>query len=135
MVTTVKLNAEYTAVDKVEEWVFSLPPSFFAIVSGAFIGTATNLLTGLIFDEKVPIDGLLRAIFLIFASAACFCCISIILEQIHIEVSGEDKITRRYNLRGEIYKRRKILWLLFIGGLVSIMVGINQLLCTRLLGK
>ncbi|GEM_PF-3162919 len=123
----IKIHYALDKLDKMEEWLFSLPPSFYAIVSGALIGAATNLLTGLVFAPEganVTMRLVKLAIFLIFLSSVCFCVISIILELLHTEVIGEDKATRKYNLHGELHEQRKILWPLFIGGLVSIGIGI-----------
>lgn len=127
----VKLNIDTykLKIDIAEEWLFSLPPSFSAIVSGALIGTATNLLTGLIFAQEVVNTTILLAISFLFLSSACFCIICVILEQSRAEVTGEGEATRKQNLRGEIHKRRTTLWRLFIGGLVSISSGIILIYC------
>ena len=112
-------------VNRIEEWFFSPPPSFYAIVSGALIGIATSLLTGLLFAQEVRNNTILLAIFFIFLSSVCFCFISIIIEQLRAEVTGEGEATRKLNFRGEIHRRREILWTLSIGGLVSIVTGIT----------
>ena len=119
-------------VNRADECLFLLPPpSFYAIVSGAFIGTATNLLIGLLFTQEVAIDTTLvkLAILSIFLSSACSGYISLVLEQLRSEVIGDSKITKREKLREEITARRTKLWPSAIGGFTTIIIGICFMYC------
>jgi len=119
--------SENNKIDRIEELLFSLSPSFYAIVSGSLIGIATEMLSNFyLVPEKVEVPAtILLTILLMFSSSVCLAFISITLEQLRAQVTGEGEATRKYNLRGEIHKRRKILWPLFIGalaGLASIII-------------
>lgn len=114
------MKANRLLLDRVEVWFFSIPPSFYAIISGALIGAVINLLIGLIFAQEVTdVTILLTISFLLLSSSACFCIISTILEQLRAEVKGDDEATRKANFGGEIKTRRTILLpSLFMGVLV-----------------
>lgn len=109
---------------KWEHWQFSLSPSFYAIVSGALIGAAINLLTGLVFEPKKANNELLLSIVLIFLSSICFSFLSIFLEQLHEVKRGKDEATAKHDFDKELHAKRHILRRLSIVGFFSIIAVI-----------
>jgi len=116
-----------TIVNRLEELFFSFSPSFYAIISGALIGTATNLLTSLIFIQEGSLSFDIRlikiSILSIYISSACFAYVSLTLEQIRGQVKESDDATKKKRLLNLISGHRNKLWLSTIIGLISITLG------------
>ncbi len=65
--------------------IFLLPPSFWTILAGAWIGAAINILTGLVFSrDKLSIWVILSIIFLL-SSSSSFLYIFLNIEDAHLK--------------------------------------------------
>ena len=65
--------------------IFLLPPSFWTILAGAWIGAAINILTGLVFSrDKLSIWGILSIIYLL-SSSSSFIYIFLNIEDVHLK--------------------------------------------------
>jgi len=120
------VNKFVSTLKSLEESLFLLSPSFYAMISGAIIGAAINLLTSLIFVSNVKIDVTLVkfGIVAIFISAICIGKISFILEEIRSRITNvDDENTRKYRLIQLTLGERKKLWLSIEGALITIIVG------------
>jgi hypothetical protein len=111
---------------RLEESLFSLSPSFYAMVSGAVIGAATNLVTSLLSTSSGAHDLLpvKLGILGMFLSAVSFGHICLILEGIRDRVTEGDALTKRYRLLQLISGERKKLWISMMVGFVSVITGI-----------
>jgi len=68
--------------------IFSLPPSFWTILAGAWIGAAMSTLTGLVFSkDKLLIWVILSIVYLLFSSFS-FVYIFVILEDVNLNAKG-----------------------------------------------
>lgn len=102
----------------------SVPPSFHAIIAGAFISIAVNLLTGLILEQEIS-DRLCVhvewSIAFLLISSGVFVWITIILEDLHSGVPSRKQLTSK------VKDGLEILITLLIGGTLSFIVGIMML--------
>ena len=97
---------------------FLISPSFYAVISGAFIGVAANLFMGLISIQ----EGFIRtyiwlAIFSLLVSSGSFLYICIVLEPLQGSFRGKD-------LRSKIETWRKRLWPSAFVGCASFIMGL-----------
>lgn len=95
-----KTNTWFNRIDQ----LFLFSPSFYAILSGALIGAAINLLTGLIFAKEILSVNLILSILFLLASSGLFVYISLILEHLRPKAKDVDY------LLDMIQDRRKKLW-------------------------
>lgn len=94
------------------------PPSFYALISGAFIGVATNLFTGLIsIQEGFIKTSIWLAIFSLLGSSISFLYICTKLESLQESFRGRD-------LFDKIGEWRKHLWSSAFVGCASFIIGI-----------
>jgi hypothetical protein len=102
-----------------DKMLFSLPPSFYALLSGALIGAGINLLTGLLFAQNLMIDKtfMTLAIFFLLVSSVLFAWISLVLEELRVEAKGGVHLLR-------MIRDRKVLYPLAIGGSTSFIISI-----------
>lgn len=97
---------------------FLISPSFYAVISGAFIGVAANLFTGLIsIQEGFIRTSIWLAIFSLLVSSGSFLCICVTLEPLLESFRGKD-------LRNKIETRRKRLWSSAFVGCASFIMSI-----------
>jgi uncharacterized membrane protein len=97
---------------------FLISPSFYAVISGAFIGVAANLFTGLIsIQEGFIRTSIWLAIFSLLVSSGSFLYICIVLEPLQESFRGKD-------LRSKIETRRKRLWPSAFVGCASFIMGV-----------
>lgn len=122
-------------MSKIDTWfnkidhLFLLSPSFYTIFSGALIGAAINLLTGVIFSKETLVDQkiiIFLAILFLLASSVLFVYISLALEQLRSEARDI-----RY-LLNMIYDQRRKLWMSAFVGFGCVIIGIT-LLCYAML--
>ncbi len=116
--------------------LFSLPPSFYAIIAGALIGASINLLTGLVFiqedvDNKSMIRGILILSICILISAVLVSYVSFYLEKLSAQVLHEVDPNKmesvRIRLDELIYNHRYVLISSLSLSWISFVVGIFQI--------
>lgn len=114
--------------------LFSLTPSFYAIIAGALVGAAINLLTGLVFiqedADKTILGRILILAVCIFVTSVAIIYISYYLEKLNIQVSYEvsDTEKSRSNRLDELIDLHRyrlvsslaISWISFIAGIFQI---------------
>lgn len=114
--------------------LFSFPPSFYAIIAGALVGAAINLLTGLVFiqedADKTIFGRILILAVCIFVTSVAIIYISYYLEKLNIQVSFEvsDTEKSRSNRLEELIDLHRyrlvsslaISWISFIVGIFQI---------------
>lgn len=105
-----------------EDRLLSLSPNFYSGISGALIGAAFNLLTGLVFEPQKANNIIILSIFLVFLSGICFLFLSIKLQELIQARMGEDKATAETIFRKKLNKEKKIFRILFIGSFFSIIL-------------
>lgn len=122
-----KINTWLNKIDQ----LFLLSPSFYTILSGALIGAAINLLTGLIFAKGASSIYLILVIIFLLGSSVLLVYISLILEDLRSK-AGEDTASLR---RMILHRRIKLYPIVFAGFtcllfgvcfLISILYCINQ---------
>jgi hypothetical protein len=102
---------------------FLISPSFYAVISGAFIGVAANLFTALIsIQEGFIRTSIWLAIFSLLVSSGSFLCICITLEPLQESFRGKD-------LRKKIKIGRKRLWSSAFVGCAGVIMSIIFLAC------
>lgn len=112
-----------TWFNKIDQF-FLLSPSFYTIFSGALIGAAINLLTGVILSKETLGDQkiiIFLAILFLLASSVLFVYISLVLEQLRSEARDI-----RY-LLDMIYDQRRKLWTSSFIGFGCVIIGIFTL--------
>jgi hypothetical protein len=115
-----KINTWFNKIDQ----LFLLSPSFYTILSGALIGAAINLLTGLIFEKEMSI-GVILAILLLFISSASFIRISLILEDLRNEAALKEGIIHPKDfICSKIQDTRGKLWTLLVLALACVTFSI-----------
>ena len=97
--------------DKIDQ-LFLLSPSFYTILSGALIGAAINLLTGLIFTKRMLSVSMILSILLLFVSSGLFVHISLIIEPLHSKAKDIDYLLGMIRNRDH---RRKLWTSAFVG--------------------
>ncbi len=107
-----------TGIAEETDKAFLISPSFYAVISGAFIGVAANLFTGLISIQ----EGFIRtsiwfAIFSLLVSSGSFLYICIVLEPLQVSYRGTD-------LHDKIKEWRKHLWSSAFVGCASFIICI-----------
>jgi hypothetical protein len=100
--------------------LFLLSPTFYAILSGALIGTAVNLLTGLIFTEEVSSIHVILMIVFLLCSSGLLAYIGIVLEGLRGEAKGNTEALKR-----KILNRRKRIYPVFWTGFAFLIVGVS----------
>lgn len=115
-----KINTWFNKIDQ----LFLLSPSFYTIVSGALIGAAINLLTGLIFTKEASSMYIGLVIIFLLGSSGLLAYIGLILEDLRSK-AGEDTDS----LRRMIINRRKKLYRIVFIGFTCVLVGICLLIC------
>lgn len=116
-------------MDAINRWfnkleaLFFLSPSFYTILSGALIGAAINLLTGLIFTKEMLSKSVIFAILFLFASAGLLVYIGLILEDLNGKAGGD-----AISLSRLIHHRQTKLFALFSLAVIGIILGVT-LLC------
>jgi len=111
-------------LNKIDQ-LFLLSPSFYTILSGALIGAAINLLTGLIFAKQALSIYLLLAIIFLLGSSALLVYISLILENLRSKAGGDTASLRRM-----ISNRRIKLYSIIFGGFTCLLFGLCFLIST-----
>jgi len=114
-----KRNRWFNKIDQ----LFLLSPSFYAILSGALIGTAINLLTGLIFTEKASSIYVVLVIIFLLCSSGLLAYIGVILEDLRSEAKGDTDTLRR-----KVLHRRTKVYPIICTGFTCLIVGICLLL-------
>jgi hypothetical protein len=112
-----KINTWFNKIDP----LFLLSPSFYTIVSGALIGAAINLLTGLIFTKKTSSMYIGLVIIFLLGSSGLLAYLGLILEDLRSK-AGEDTDS----LRRMIINRRKKLYRIVF---TCVLVGVFLLIC------
>lgn len=100
--------------------LFSLSPSFYAILSGALISIGINLLTSLFFDQEATINRtfLILAIIFLLISSVPLISVSLVLEELRSKAEVKGKLLRM------LKDRRTTLWPLTSSGFASIIAGV-----------
>jgi len=109
-----KINTWFNKIDK----LFLLSPSFYTILSGALIGAAINLLTGLIFTKEMLSVGVILSILFLLASSGLFVYISVTIQHLHSKAKDIDY------LLGMIRDRRRKLWTSAFVGFACVIISI-----------
>ena len=65
--------------------IFFLPPSFWAILAGAWIGAAINILTGLVFSKDKSSTCVILSIIFLLSSSSSFVYIFLNIEDAHLK--------------------------------------------------
>lgn len=103
--------------------VFFLPPSFFALLSGALLGTSLNFLTNMLPliqpVKHVEISAL--ATLLVLCSSILLGYISITLEDMRDKMKGLSE--EKQHLRIHIKDRWKPLWFSLFSGIALVIIG------------
>ena len=121
----IKINTWFNKIDQ----LFLLSPSFFIILSGALIGAAINLLTGLIFTKEassIYIIGLV--IIFMIGSSGLLAYMGLILEDLRSKAGKDTDSLRRMVL----HRRIKLYPIAFIG-FTCLLVGVYLLMVNSIL--
>lgn len=119
-----------------KERPFYFPPSFYAIIAGALVGAAINLLTGLVFIQEDSDKSIFRRILILaicmLISAVLISYISFYLEKLHAQVldmvsdKGESRRIRLGELiqtnthKNRLISSLSLSWISFIVGIFQI---------------
>ena len=112
----VKMNKINTWFNKIDR-MFLLSPSFYTILSGALIGAAINLLTGLIFAKEMLSINVILPILFLLASSGLFVYISLILEHLRPKAKDVDYLLNM------IQDHRKKLWISAFVGFACVIIS------------
>lgn len=89
----------YNLIEEFFTTLFSLSPSVYTILSGALVGAAVNLLTGLIFAREVSSISVKISIILLLFSSVSLAYIGITLEGLHSDTETEKDLSNKIKSR------------------------------------
>lgn len=111
-----------TWLNKIDQ-LFLPSPSFYAILSGALIGAAINLLTGLIFTKEASSIYIGLVIIFLLTSSGLLAYTGLILEDLRSKAGGDTD-----SLRRKVFHRRKKLYPITFIGFTCLLVGVCLLI-------
>ena len=119
-----KTNTWFNKIDQ----LFLLSPSFYTILSGALIGAAINLLTGLIFTKEASSMYMRMVIIFLLCSSGLLAYMGLILEDLRSKAGKDTDSLRRMVL----HRRIKLYPIAFIG-FTCLLVGVYLLMVNSIL--